>query len=233
MGPWPLEDVERSLKLIQGFDPIGVAARDLQECLLLQLRHLGHGRDAGGEDRHRAHAAPAEPSGAGAGAQARDVDRRSQAAHRADSASRSEAGQPLQPVAVAVRDPRRLHRQGRGSVRGGAQRGRAAAAADQPGLPAPARQERGGEHRRDARLREGQVPLGAVADQVGRAAPEDDPQGRHRASSTSSATSSITGSSTSGRSCCATSPTTSACTNRRSAASSRTSTCTRRRACSR
>src|ERR671911_850227 len=41
MGPWPLEDVERSLKLIQGFDPIGVAARDLQECLLLQLRHIG------------------------------------------------------------------------------------------------------------------------------------------------------------------------------------------------
>ena len=34
------------------------------------------------------------------------------------------------------------------------------------------------EQRRDARLREGQVPLGAVADQVGRAAPEDDPQGR-------------------------------------------------------
>ncbi len=41
MGPWPLEGVEKALKLIQGFDPIGVAARDLQECLLLQLRHLG------------------------------------------------------------------------------------------------------------------------------------------------------------------------------------------------
>src|SRR5499426_4489266 len=40
MGPWPLEEVERALKLVQGFDPIGVAARDLQECLLLQLRHL-------------------------------------------------------------------------------------------------------------------------------------------------------------------------------------------------
>jgi RNA polymerase sigma-54 factor len=26
---------------VQGFDPVGVAARDLQECLLLQLRHLG------------------------------------------------------------------------------------------------------------------------------------------------------------------------------------------------
>ena len=41
MGPWPVAEVERALRLIQGFDPIGVAARDLQECLLLQLRHLG------------------------------------------------------------------------------------------------------------------------------------------------------------------------------------------------
>src|SRR4030095_460739 len=43
MGPWPVEQVENALRLIQGFDPIGVAARDLQECLLLQLRHLGMG----------------------------------------------------------------------------------------------------------------------------------------------------------------------------------------------
>jgi RNA polymerase sigma-54 factor len=41
MGPWKVEDVERALKLIQSFDPIGVAARDLQECLTLQIRHLG------------------------------------------------------------------------------------------------------------------------------------------------------------------------------------------------
>ena len=41
MGPWPVDQVERALKLIQGFDPTGVAARDLQECLLLQLRQLG------------------------------------------------------------------------------------------------------------------------------------------------------------------------------------------------
>jgi RNA polymerase sigma-54 factor len=39
MGPWATEDVESALSLIQGFDPVGVAARDLQECLLLQLRH--------------------------------------------------------------------------------------------------------------------------------------------------------------------------------------------------
>src|SRR5436189_6360451 len=41
MGPWPVDQVERALKLVQGFDPTGVAARDLQECLLLQLRHIG------------------------------------------------------------------------------------------------------------------------------------------------------------------------------------------------
>ncbi len=41
MGGWPLADVERALKAVQQFDPIGVAARDLQECLLLQIRHLG------------------------------------------------------------------------------------------------------------------------------------------------------------------------------------------------
>jgi RNA polymerase sigma-54 factor len=43
MGPWPREEVERALSLVQRFDPVGVAARDLQECLLLQLRHEGHG----------------------------------------------------------------------------------------------------------------------------------------------------------------------------------------------
>src|SRR6187455_3131649 len=43
MGPWPTEEVEKALRLVQGFDPIGVASRDLQECLLIQLRHFGHG----------------------------------------------------------------------------------------------------------------------------------------------------------------------------------------------
>ncbi|MDB5118872.1 MAG: polymerase sigma-54 factor [Sphingobacteriales bacterium] len=32
------EDIEEMLKVIQSFDPAGVAARDLQECLLIQLR---------------------------------------------------------------------------------------------------------------------------------------------------------------------------------------------------
>ncbi len=41
MGDWSESEVERVLKVVQAFDPIGVAARDLRECLLLQLRHLG------------------------------------------------------------------------------------------------------------------------------------------------------------------------------------------------
>src|SRR3954452_12831716 len=41
MGNWAIADVQRALAQVQSFDPIGVAARDLQECLLLQIRHLG------------------------------------------------------------------------------------------------------------------------------------------------------------------------------------------------
>jgi RNA polymerase sigma-54 factor len=36
----PLEGVERVLRRIQQFDPIGVAARDLKECLLIQLEQI-------------------------------------------------------------------------------------------------------------------------------------------------------------------------------------------------
>jgi RNA polymerase sigma-54 factor len=43
MGEWPIGEVERALQHVQTFDPIGVAARDLQECLTLQLRYLGLG----------------------------------------------------------------------------------------------------------------------------------------------------------------------------------------------
>ncbi|HEX2055574.1 MAG TPA: RNA polymerase factor sigma-54 [Nitrospiraceae bacterium] len=39
--PYSVEETEAVLKDIQGFDPTGVAARDLSECLLLQLGYLG------------------------------------------------------------------------------------------------------------------------------------------------------------------------------------------------
>jgi RNA polymerase sigma-54 factor len=37
-GNFSMEDVEEALAVVQEFDPIGVAARDLRECLLLQLK---------------------------------------------------------------------------------------------------------------------------------------------------------------------------------------------------
>jgi RNA polymerase sigma-54 factor len=41
MGGWNLSEVEDVLNRVQRFDPVGVAARDLQECLTLQLRQIG------------------------------------------------------------------------------------------------------------------------------------------------------------------------------------------------
>ncbi len=41
MGGYSMEDVLATVELIQGFDPVGVASRDLVECLCVQLKHLG------------------------------------------------------------------------------------------------------------------------------------------------------------------------------------------------
>ncbi len=40
-----LEETETILKKIQSFDPVGIAARNLQECLLLQLERMDDGQD--------------------------------------------------------------------------------------------------------------------------------------------------------------------------------------------
>jgi RNA polymerase sigma-54 factor len=37
-GNYSMEDVEEALAMVQEFDPPGVGARDLQECLLMQLQ---------------------------------------------------------------------------------------------------------------------------------------------------------------------------------------------------
>jgi RNA polymerase sigma-54 factor len=39
-GEHKLEDVNQALALVQQFDPLGIAARDVRECLLIQLRTL-------------------------------------------------------------------------------------------------------------------------------------------------------------------------------------------------
>jgi RNA polymerase sigma-54 factor len=40
-GPYELADVERGLSTVQQLDPVGIGARDLQECLLIQAHHYG------------------------------------------------------------------------------------------------------------------------------------------------------------------------------------------------
>jgi len=41
MGGYDADEVQATLTLVQGFDPSGIAARDLVECLTIQLRQLG------------------------------------------------------------------------------------------------------------------------------------------------------------------------------------------------
>ena len=43
MGPWPIETVEQALCIVQRLDPVGVAARDVRQSLLIQLDYLGYG----------------------------------------------------------------------------------------------------------------------------------------------------------------------------------------------
>jgi RNA polymerase sigma-54 factor len=44
------DDLREAIELIQHFDPVGVAARDLRECLMAQLEHLIKTRDMEGSD---------------------------------------------------------------------------------------------------------------------------------------------------------------------------------------
>ncbi|HVF91692.1 MAG TPA: RNA polymerase factor sigma-54 [Blastocatellia bacterium] len=43
MGPWPVEKVEEALYIVQRLDPVGVAARDVRDSLLIQLDYFGFG----------------------------------------------------------------------------------------------------------------------------------------------------------------------------------------------
>jgi len=54
MEPVQLPEVEEMLRIIQGFDPPGIAARNLRECLLLQLRDASQEDTLAGRivDRH-------------------------------------------------------------------------------------------------------------------------------------------------------------------------------------
>ncbi len=44
IGPWSLDVVTEALGIVQQFDPTGIAARDLRECLIIQLEAQGYGQ---------------------------------------------------------------------------------------------------------------------------------------------------------------------------------------------
>ena len=44
---------QATLDLIQTFDPVGVAARDLRECLLIQINRLGKSEEIEAADRRQ------------------------------------------------------------------------------------------------------------------------------------------------------------------------------------
>lgn len=43
MGPWPVETVQQAAAVVQRLDPVGCAARDVRESLLVQLDYYGYG----------------------------------------------------------------------------------------------------------------------------------------------------------------------------------------------
>ena len=142
MGPWPVAEVERALRLVQGFDPTGVAARDLQECLLLQLRHLGLEGTPTEKivtDHLRLlqnHQVPEIARKLGLTID--DLKEHIEIIRHLDP----KPGSRYNPTQSQYVIPDVYVDQGRGPVRGGPERGRPAADAHQPGLPPAARQER-------------------------------------------------------------------------------------------
>ena len=102
-------DVEKAIAAIQSLDPIGVGARDLRECLLLQLRVPRSRQPAGRDDRPRplghVHAAPVRADRQGARRRHEDARGR----RRDHQAPRSEARPQVLERARHLRRARRLH----------------------------------------------------------------------------------------------------------------------------
>jgi RNA polymerase sigma-54 factor len=169
MGPWPAADVERALRLVQSFDPTGVAARDLQECLLLQLRHLGLENTPTEKivTEHlrllQNHQVPEIARKMGMSIE--DLKEHIEIIRHLDPKPGSRYNPSQSQYVIPDVYVMKVEDQ-------------YVAVLNEDGLPqmriSPVyrrlldKSDR--EHRRDARVREGQVPLGAVADQVGRAA---------------------------------------------------------------
>jgi RNA polymerase sigma-54 factor len=180
MGPWPIGDVEGVLQLIQSFDPIGVAARDLQECLTLQVKHL----NLEGTPSERIvtehlrllqnHQIPelSKKLNLPLDELKHHIEIIQQLDPKPGNRYNPQASQYVIPDVYIVKVDDQY-----------------VAVLNEDGLPqlriSPTYRrllDKGATEnsRRDARLREGEVPLGAVAAQVGGPAAEDHSQGRHQ-----------------------------------------------------
>ena len=178
LGSWDITDVERGLEHVQGFDPIGVGARDLQECLLLQIRHMGLAgtpaetlvRDCLRQLQNQRIPELAKQLGI----EPEEVKTHIEFIKHLDP----KPGTRYSPTASQYVIPDVYIIKTDEGYRAVLNRG-TAAAAHQPGLSPAARQRRG-DVRRNARVRQRQIPLRAVAAEVRRPAAEDDRQGRHQ-----------------------------------------------------
>ena len=186
------------------------------------------------DDHPRALARVPEPAVRAARQDARRRHVRDPGGLRDHQEPRAEARPQVLERAHDLRRARRLRPQDRRRVRHPALRGRPAEAAHlgaRTGACCAAATARSAPRPRN--YLQGQDALGGLADQEPRPAPADDLQGRRLDRAPPARRSSTTASSTCGRSCCATSPTTSGCTSRPCRASCRTSTSTRRAGSSR
>jgi DNA-directed RNA polymerase specialized sigma54-like protein len=169
---WPdMDIVARVLARLQDFDPPGVAARSLAECLLIQLRQLGLDADTLPARIVRDYLPMLESRTLRPPvARARRLDRADRGGHEGHLRARAEARPRLHRPGHALRHARRLRAQGGRGVHRHAERGRAAAPARLLLLPAHARRQR---RARGARLHPGEDAGCRLAHQVDPPAPAD------------------------------------------------------------
>ena len=134
------EVVERALRRIQELDPPGVGARDLRECLLLQLRAQGKEDSLAARDRARPSRRCSRASASTRSPRSSSVTRRGRGRRRQPHRhARAQAGAQLRRGRRPLHHARRLRAEGRRRVRRHAQRRGPAAPARELVLPPGAR----------------------------------------------------------------------------------------------
>ena len=183
-----LELAESVLKRIQEFDPIGVGARSLGECLLIQARHIGADDEVvvGIIERHLSNLEKKNYQ-----AIAKDLGpagRRDLRGGQGGQGVRPQAGAAVHLRGADLHHPGRLRPQDRRQVLRGRQRRRAPQAEDLRLLPDGA-----GRRAQGARVHPGEAAQRAVVDPLDPAAAADHRPGHRDRSSSSSASSSTRG----------------------------------------